>query len=231
MINVEEMYQTITQLVSKDKAGYVSNTEFNQVSVMAERLLWTYLAANYESDILCAEDMTPFTVLSDVQLSALSRCYIPSDSGAVQQLWWRKVTNSVDCGMNPTVEEKKIEYLEKLELANTLDSPIRKPLKSVPRLYWSHVSMGIQVYPNLAGQWVTFDYLRMPIYAVRGVTLDVTNDQENYDASTSTQYEWGDNMQPNLVDLILLHYGLSIRETAITQWAASKQPIVNQISK
>lgn len=230
MINVDDMYTTVGSLISKDKAGYFSNAEFNQVSKMAELLLWTYMAENYESNLLLAEDMLPFTVQANALLSTLSRTPIPTDSGAVQQLWWRRVTNSTECGINPTVDEVKIQYVEKMELANTLESPIRGPSKAAPRILWAHVVRGIQVYPNLSGQYVTFDYLRYPIYAVRGITLDVANDQENYDASTSTQYEWGDNNKTNLVDLILLHYGISIRDTAITQWAAQKQPITNHIS-
>lgn len=228
MINIEEVFQTVSALISKDKAGYMTNADFNRISKMSELLLWTYMAEHYESDILLGEDMVPFTVQANVLLNTGSKCPIPADSGAVQQIWWRRVTNSIDCGINPTVDEIKVKYLEKLELANTLDSPIRMPSKSAPRIYWAHVAQGIRVYPDLTGQYITVDYLRMPVYAVRAVTLDVANDQQNYDSSLSTQYEWGENNQTNLIDLILLHYGLSIRDTAITQWAAQKQPLVNQ---
>ncbi len=230
MINVNDMYVKVGLLISKDKAGYFSNAEFNGVSKEAELLLFQYYTANYEQNNIVPTEMLPFTVEEVKALSSLSRTTVPSDNAAVQQIWWRKVTNATSCGMAPTVDQVRIDYLEKGELSHTLDSPIRKPslTASQPRIYWANVAQGIQVYPNMSGANVTFDYLRFPVYAVRGVTLDTTNDQENYDASTSTQYEWDDSCEPDLVDLIMLHYGMSIRDSAITQWAAQKNIIVKQ---
>jgi len=220
MINVEEVFKDCRRLLSKDKAGYFSSDEFNRFSIMAEQTLFRFYLKHFEEHGLFADTMRQFNELSVLGLDANDRFSLPSDMARRGILWWKKLTNVP--GGSPSVERVKIQYLEKEELQDTLDSAIRKPDVTKNRLYFSYVDGKAQVWPSISGP-VELDYLRSPEYAERGFTLNATTDEEDYDSSSSTDYEWPDNERQNIVALVLMQYGLVLRENDVVQWSMTQQ--------
>ena len=79
--------------------------------------------------------------------------------------------------------------------------------------------------PRQEGNIADFRYISIPLFAVRAVTTDVTNDQENYTATGSIQYSWPESERNNLIDLLMLHYGISIRDSELGSWVISQRNI------
>lgn len=221
MIDVEQVFIDCRKLLGKDKAGYFSTDEFNRFSINAEQMLWRFYVKHFEEHGDIADAMMPFNDTAVLGLdSSTMRFTLPSDFGRRNILWWKKLTNVA--GSDPLVERIKIQYLEKNELQDTLDSAVRGPSLAKNRLYYTFVAGKAQVWPAINGP-VEMDYIRNPTYAVRGFTLDVTNIEEDYNSVTSTHYEWPENERPNIIDLILMQYGIVLRESDIIQWAQLQQ--------
>jgi hypothetical protein len=222
-ILINDVYLLVADLISKDKSGYVTNAEFNSRSKVAEQVLWGYRSKTFEDGGAVPDSLYPFMAETVLPITS-GRVVIPVNYGRRLQMWWNKVANG-DCGENPSLSSVAMEYLEKIEEANTLISSIRGPSIAKGNLYWALTGGQIRVYPESLSPSVRFEYLRYPTYGVRGVTLDVVNDQENYDAATTTNYEWDDDEQQNLIDLIMLQYGVSNRDSEVLQFAAQQSTI------
>ena len=220
MISTEEVFVDCRKLLGKDKAGYFSSDEFNRFSKSAEQMLWRFYVKHFEEHGVIADAMIPFNDLAVLSLDSNNRFSLPSDFGRRNILWWKKMTSV--SGSEPIVELVKISYLEKEELQDTLDSAVRGPNLTKNRLYYSFVGGKAQVWPAIGGP-VELDYLRNPVYGVRGYTVNVTTLEEDPASGSTVDYEWPENERPNLIDLILLQYGQVLRETNIIQFALAQQ--------
>jgi len=229
MIPVNDIFTQVKELAAKDKAGYIDSNEFTRMSKLAELMLWSFYCHQYELDSCVPESMRVFIAEAALALNDRGQFLIPSDHGHRLQFWFQKVNNHA-CGDEPAITKVGIKYLEKAEEWATMQTSIRTPNLAKSRLYWTYVTGDkVQVYPITLKPSVVMEYMRYPTFAVRAFTLDVTNDEENYDAGTSTQYEWLEADRSNLIDLILLQVGLAIRETEITQFAAQHRAISQNV--
>jgi len=227
MILINDVYLLVSDLIAKDKSGYVTNDEFNRRSKIAEQVLWDFRSQKFEDGGAVPDDLFQFTATAQLPITN-GRVTLPADYGRRLRLWWNKVENG-DCGDGPTVTLEKVDYLEKVEEADTLINSVRGPSLAKGNLYWTLTGGQVQLYPKTLSPTVLLEYLRYPAYAVRGVTIDLTNDQENYDPATTTNYEWRDHDQTNLIDLIMLQYGVSNADNEVLQFAAQKSAFNRQI--
>ena len=210
MINVEEVFTDCRKLLGKDKAGYFSSDEFNRFSIIAEQMLWRFYVKHFEEHGIIADAMIPFNKLATLSLDSSKRFSLPADFGRRGVLWWKKLTSVP--GGEPLVTRVKIQYLEKEELQDTLDSAVRGPSIEKGRLYYTFVGGKAQVFPEVSGP-VEMDYLRNPTYAVRAYTVDGDTDEEVYESGDSVNYEWLENERPNIANLIVMQYGIVLRES------------------
>lgn len=228
MISVEEVFVDCRLLLGKDKAGYFSSDEFNRVSKSAEQMLWRFYVKHFEEHGHIPDAMYPFNKTAVLSLDANKRFTVPADFGRRNILWWLKLITVP--GDDPTTDRIAIQYLEKEELQDTLNSAVRGPNLDKNRLYYTFVNAKAQVWPAISGP-VEMDYLRNPTYAVRGHTLNLTNLEEDYDAGSSTDYEWPENERTNIIDLILLQYGMVLRESDIIQFASMQRSEAQNIKQ
>lgn len=228
MINIEQVYQSLRDLTTKGKGGYTDTDSFNKNSKRAELLLWQYYSQVYERERRIPEAMYPF--LEDVNLSLPATGYvpIPSDYGHFILINYGKVVTVP--GEAPSVSYVPAIYLSKAEQMNTIDSPIRKPDLEKKSVYYTFESDDrIKILPTGITGLAHLQYLRYPIYGVRGFTLDTVNDEQNYNAGTSTQYEWPQQEENNLVDLLLWFDGIIIRDSEILNWARGTTTVSKEI--
>lgn len=228
MINVEAMYQNIRDLTTKGKGGYTDSDEFNKNSKRAELLLWQYYSAIYERERSIPEAMYPFLADSNLPLSATGLVSLPDDYGHFVLVNYGKVITVP--GENPDVIVYPTNYLSKEEQMETIGSAIRKPSIQKGSFYYGFEAGGqIKIYPTGISGIAKLQYLRYPIYAVRGYTDDTTNDEQNYNPATSTQYEWPEQEENHLTDLILMFSGIIIKDSQIQQWASQQTSVTSAI--
>lgn len=231
MINVDQIYQSMRELSSKGKGGYTDTAEFNRNSKRAELMLFRYKCSNMEATSLVAESMRPFlTDYGPVVIPSTGLVALPSNFGHRVNVRFMTAENNPIPGGPPITKERQIQWYEKVEEIATLESPVRGPNAAKGR-YACALSAAnkLQVYPKGAAGYLEMQYFRYPVYAVRGITADGANDEENYNAGTSTQYEWQEEEEGNLLDLIMYFQGLTIRDSQIIQWVQSHQASVPAI--
>lgn len=215
MIDINKLYLLVNNdIARKDHAGYTSTDEFNrQVNVVQNLLFDFYIEKN---DARAMEPLRPFVTESYIP-SATEYYPLPSDYRQQLEVGFEFVTGG-DCDTPPTKIIKSADLLSHDEVLLTSESPIR----SQERQY-SFIGGDIKISPaDFIGN-VYLKYYRYPVDATRGFILDVATQEEVYDIESSVNLEWDSLEMPNLVDLMLIYKGISVRNTEIIQWAMGKQ--------
>ena len=228
MINVESVYQSIRSLTTKGKGGYTDSNEFNADSKRAELLLWQYYSEQYEKSREVPEAMYPFLAKEVLALAVDGLADLPANYGHFVLVNYGHVVSVP--GSSPVVTNYGANYLSKEEEAEVLASAVRGPNFAKRRIYYGfYPGNKIKMFPVGMTGIIDFQYLRYPTYAVRGYTLDGTNDEQVYNAGTSTNYEWPAQEENNIVDLLLLAKGLEVRDSELVRWASQHQSITPAI--
>lgn len=226
MINVEEIFKSVKELARKDKAGYVDSSEFNRMSYTAEMILFKYYLSSNESMAEVGESLSAFIKEATLPLDAFGRATVPSDFAHRLNVYFKKAKSGATCADDTTFEEIWAKYLEQSEIGLTISSPLRRPYLSKNRIYWTFGKDGkIQMYPKNIKPSIVLSYLRYPTPAVRGFSVDATNDEENYNAGASTHYEWDDSDRQNIIDLILFQIGIVTGQNDVVQFASQRSLI------
>lgn len=228
-ISIEEVFLSIRELLSKDKANYTSTDEFNRRSERAEKLLWNFYAKHFDEHAAIPDGMIPFHATALQILDANAQFSLPTDFGRRLIARYRKATTVP--GGEPATSDTRMQFLEKEEELLTEDSVIRGPSTAKNRLYYTISNGKMQVFPRSLTGRVYFEYLRLPVYGVRGYTVDVTSKEEDPDPGTTTDYQWPVKERGNLEDLILLQYGIIMKQTDILTWATSQIGDARNIQK
>jgi len=232
MIPVEYIFNATNDLTRKNNAGYTSSEEFNRHLNQCQDMLMRYYYKLFEESQIVVDSLFPF--LKELQLIVGTNGIVPmpDDYRYRLEVGYLEVFNAAceETG-GPTIQPKPMHYLAANEVIETLSSPIRKPSKEKRIYKHTFVNNYMQVYPKDLTGYVNFKYVRDPLQAVYATTFDSINRIQVFDSSNSVDLEWLDQDRDNLVDLLLLMKGISIRETALTQWIMQKnQYLSNKIA-
>lgn len=226
MVQVKLIFDRVATLSRKDKAGYMSADEFNQDLAQAQELLMQFYYERFEREQIVVDSLMPF--LKEVQLPILNGFVdFPTDYRHRLQLEYLYTYNDGCCEDSSTIAEPyPMDYLNANEVAYNESSPIRKA--SINKKIFRHtfINNKIKVFPkNLLGQ-VNLKYLIQPPVALYAVTLDVVNQQENYDDANSINLQWLEQDAQNLSDIMLFFKAIATRESALMEWLGAKQNII-----
>lgn len=221
-IGVNDLWLAVRDLSRKDHAGYTSSDEFNRILVQAQALLAEYYLETVHSNARSSSALRPlFTV---VDLSPASSLYynLPADfmeKAAVQLRFVRSNGTAT-----PTIERYPADILHEDEAKYTITSAVRRPRLDVPDSYAVQFLNG-QIYVPMDGFTgkVTLSYWKYPPTATRAYSLNLTTQEEEYDAGSSIDLVWNIQDLPNFVDLMLFHKGIAIRDSEILSWVAAKK--------
>ena len=138
---------------------------------------------------------------------------------------YKYVLSKEDC--TSVMEEVLMDKLQSNEERDTLASAIRKPSLENKLLYWVQMSDKFRIRPmELIGN-VTFKYLRQPTFGVYSTIIDTVREMEVYDSTTSKDLEWKESDMVGIIDIMLLHKGIEIRDNELVQFAQAKMQINN----
>jgi len=222
MINVQYIFEATNDLTRKNNAGYTSSEEFNRHLNQCQDMLMRYYYKLFEESQIIVDSLLPF--LKEVQLTIGTKgvVQLPVDYRYRLEVGYLEILNAGCEGGAPNVKPKPMHYLAANEVIETLSSPIRKPSKAKGIYKHTFVNDAMYVYPIDLTGYVNFKYIADPIQAAYNTTVDTVNRIEVYDSATSVNLQWNEQDRDNLVDLLLLMKGISIRESALTQWVAQK---------
>lgn len=212
MISVEYLYQKVNDLLVKNQSGYSSNDEFNRDLALAQSYLFNFLLPPDDNNEL-HESLKNF--ISSV--TGTGSIPLPAN--------WAYKLNAKAHAFSGGFSEHPAYFLATDEDFLELSSPIRKPSVKTRSFAYKVDGSSIVCYPQTVPFTVT--YLRHPIAAVRGVTLDTVNDVENYNAGTTTDLEWPELETDRFVDILTYLRGAQVNKSEIVNWMQAKQIVKN----
>lgn len=225
MVSVKFVFDRVADLSRKDKAGYMSADEFNRDLAQAQDVLMQYYYEQYENTQRIVDSLMPFVKAQNLLINA-GWVDLPSDYRHRLEVGYIYSENSNECGGGePLQDPYPMRYLNANEEMETMQSAIRKPSLAKKLFYHLFLNNRIKVLPSGLVGYIYFKYIQVPPEAIYGVTLDVVNDQQNYDPSTSINLIWNEQDAHHLVDIMLLFKGIAVRESALIEWLQQKQGI------
>lgn len=213
MIDIERLYLIVNNdLARKDHAGYTATDEFNRtVNLIQQSLFDFYIEKN---DARAKEPLRPFIFETFISKTSVSYYDLPSDYRQKLELGFDYLTS--DCGTY-SHNVKSADYLDYNEVLLNNESDIRLNEPS-----YSFVGTQVKTTPTSFLGQIYLKYYRNPVDAVRAFTLNVSTQEEEYNAGSSTHLEWEVMEIPNFVDLMLMYKGIAVRSTELTQWVMAK---------
>lgn len=203
--------------LNKNQAsGYLDNTEFNAILKSSQLDEINYQRNAYEDGSIKKDNLLPLkkTFTSPVDLNG--KLFLPDDYlffSALRSTYFYK-----DAFGKNSAYISDVDILKDNEVGMRLGSQINAPTSSSPvaELYNGY----IQLYPSSVNA-VTLIYIKKPSDPVWGFT--VTNNEQVYNASTSTNIELPFQLVPNLIRRVCSYFGMSVRQQDIVQYMEGKQ--------
>jgi hypothetical protein len=221
VISVERIYQRVVKdIARKGQTGYSSSDEFNRDLRDSENILYEFYYKNFQETQKVSDALEPFVKEKPIVISSGKVAY-PSDHRHPLEMSYLKAVNSEECA-EPTYTEVAMDYLNANEERDTMNSAIRRPSIAKDLLYYTQVNKAMKVLPKELQGKVAYKYLKRPVYGFYAVILDTVRGIEVYDPSQSTDLEWNDQEETNIISLMLLHKGISVRDNDLIQFAITK---------
>lgn len=229
MISVDALYRSIRDLARKDKAGYLSNDEYNRNLKRAQDIVLEFFFNQFEETQEVPEALARFIKTQTISVqNGLGD--LPSDYELILRVTAKKpVYNDGGCEII-SYDESIVTPINASEISLTKTSPIRKPSFERGTARYRTKGVSLQIFPEESIP-VELEYIRTPVTPFRNVTIDVANDEENFTSSGTTNLEWGSSEERIFLDVLLYYYALPVRESEILGWLANKQGITKQITE
>lgn len=226
-IKVKYLFTRVNeQLARKGHNGYSSADDFNGDLEDSENILYEYYYDIYERTQKIADALKPFIFEKEMPI-VNGYVEYPDDFRHPDEMVYPFVKSSPSCD-NPTRIEMPMDKLQTNEERDVMMSDIRKPSLEKGLLYWTQVNDKIRVRPiELQGN-ILFKYFRNNVTGFYATRLDLVKQIDVYDPATSKDLEWETQETTNIIDLMLLHKGLSIRDSDIVNFAIQKMGMSRQ---
>ena len=234
MVAIDNVYQTVLNILNKENRGYITPTEFNTLAKQAQTEIFEmYFTTQYRvmqgpmsdgdySDIMSniAEKITMFE-----NETTITKTGFENPAGGVTEGYYPYPNNfyrlgvvSVNGRVADEVSHKDVHYINL--------SPLTAPVATQP-VYTRH-EQGLKVYPQNDVNQIVMDYVRIPATpnwvggSMGGQVIPNTQD------SAYQNFELHPSEEPELVAKILAYSGLIIRAQDVLQAAAAKEQQIAQ---
>lgn len=224
MIDINSVYVRYNDLLLKGKGGYISGDEFNRSIRDTQSYLSEFYIEKIEGRII-PDTLSAF--VTEVELPIASGyATLPSDY-AHKRDWIMEIQDLTCVGNSVIYDQYEINELKSGEYSNLLRSPIRKP-SITENKYSAELVMDqkIKVYPKETVGRVYLKYIKLPPVATWASTVDVPNDQENYDAGSSIDLIWDETDFNSILNIMLYLKGAQVRDSEIINWMSARTQIV-----
>lgn len=222
MIEVQGLWLEMKDLLRKDHAGYTSTDEFNRSLVTAQSVIFNFYLRIAQETTQIIDALAPFVEEAFVEKVGN---YYPDPADYRHKLEIGAVTYESGGCDGPIKTYHVARVLKSGEVLLTLSSPIRAPKLSDPAV--ERLASKWKIYPESFVGNLYLKYYREPNVAERGFVLNLSTQEEEYNAATTTDLEWGASQRENFIDVLLALKGLALRENPVVQWAASRQDIMS----
>ncbi len=223
-MNIDTAYEFVKDLANKDQRGFIPSAKFNRYAERAQMEVFMQRYGNpkeyqpgrpipriaYDMTQKIHDDLRPFLKPWILSIDRNGQAPYPADY--VHPSAIRYVVYSGDSSY-----ETPVEVIPDDKAGYRLSSTVVPPSRQYPIcvLYDQH----IQFYPASLGS-VKFSYLRQPRIPKWGFTI--VNSREVYDAGSSVDFEFPDEVHNEICIKILSYVGIKMREPELVQYAEGK---------
>ena len=251
-INVDELYRFVQFVANKEQSGFIKPSEFNLAADRAQMQFFMERYGNpaeyqpgrpvpriaYNQTQKISDDLREFIRRQTISVDINGIMLYPEDylhfSSATYHFIEQPVRtetsddNCDDCPGPSTVtvdvgeiknHSVTVRPVDDSELSYLLGSSIVSPDEKHPVL--AFYQEGVQYHPKTISA-VDFVYLRRPVAPEWSFTTN-TNGRPIYDASTSVDLEWPEQVFNEIAVRILAFVGINLREADLAQYSEGKR--------
>ena len=225
MVLIDNVYQTVLNILNKENRGYVTPTEFNTLAKQAQTEIFeSYFTTQYRLSQGPMSDGDYSDLMKNVEekitfFDNVTGSIVPSDNGVAAY-----PSNLYRLGTVLTSSNIIVDEVSHKDAAYVNLSPLTAPTATQP-IYTRHEG-GITVHPN--GTVVKMVYVRIPATpnwigaTMMGQVIANTAhaDYQNFELHPSEE--------PELVAKILAYAGVIIKAADVVQAAAAKEQQIRQ---
>ena len=207
-MTINEVYKLVAFVFNKEQSGHLSPEDFNIAIYSASRELFDDKRVAFESTQKVLDELRPFIKqTTGTPNSSTGILSLPADYGGLLSVYVTSNTKEVDL-----VRQHHWPY--------RINSEVVPPTSDYPVMRFA-TSDQLEFKPSTIGG-VTIDYFSFPIQPEWAYT--VSSGVALFDVGNSTDVEWGDNMINELATRVLIKFGVSLKDSDVTQYAnAMKQ--------
>lgn len=224
MIDVQELYYTVSQQANTDENGQLA-TSFNSFIKMAELDIMDWLTGRVDkspSRYLTQKNkdlLIPFITSKDENFSD-GTIPKPADYYTFENM--RVAWLKTDCDESgKPMKWHDVTLLNSDKIANRIQSSIEgiKPTTEMPIA--EIVGNEFKLHPEGMDGQSKLIYIRYPIYGIYNTVIDPIYNDNVYDPATSKNLEWEESLMNYFVDRMMQY--ISIRNGAVDQFQMNLQ--------
>ena len=226
---INEVRNTVLSILNKNNYGYISPNDFNLYAKQAQLDLFEDLFYEYNYQLIKENARQSGTGYANISKGILETIDLFSVTAPLAHVANNTYTMPVNyylinkvlaydaAGTTLTGEAERVSH-SKITLLNS--SNLTAPTTTYPA--YTTEGQTLTVYPatiNVAGQ-LQAQYIRYPLDP-QWTYLNITGGEPVFDASSTSyqNFELPNDYEPDLVNKILQYAGVSIRESAVVQYA------------
>lgn len=222
-MNINEGYLIVKYIAQKTSGALVSYAQYQMLVNAAQQQYFNDLLpgdyANdpkmkYEQTMKISTKLLPFKTPLLIAVDTAGQAPYPSDwiytSSIRREIIKQPIVGAI------LKNEYPVEIIADDMLSNVLSSRIVMPSMSKSKFYCTMYGGYMQFYPIEIAR-VKLTYLRKPAKIVMGTTT--LNGRLSYNAGSSTQWEWNELSQYQIILIVLKMIGAGIREKELLEYA------------
>lgn len=226
---INSVRNTVLAILNKNNYGYISPNDFNLYAKQAQLELFEDLFYEYNYQLIKENARQSGTGYANISKGILETIDLFSVTAPLAHVANNTYTMPVNyylinkvlaydaAGTTLTGEAERVSH-SKITLLNS--SNLTAPTTTYPA--YTTEGQTLTVYPatiNVAGQ-LQAQYIRYPLDP-QWTYLNITGGEPVFDASSTSyqNFELPNDYEPDLVNKILQYAGVSIRESAVVQYA------------
>lgn len=216
---INQVYTTVLSILNKESRGYVTPTEFNMYSEMAQMGLFEDLFHKYSRSIVKQNNRLYNSEYSDIprHIREVIDIFTKMEKNVgvdVEGLYFVTDLNFYRL-INLDYNGDDIEEVSKLEINKMIKNNLITPTEKYP--VYIGVSSKYKIYPTLNDKLITATYIRKPIQPKWTYNTVSGNPLFNPTALDYQDFELPSSMFNELVIKILSYCGIQIREADVIQ--------------
>lgn len=208
LINVVELYNTVSQLLRKHHNGYLTESDFNNILAFTEKELLQIFIDLYENRQVIVEHVVPFKKTEVLVSDKNGWVTYPIDHAYRLTVDGLYLTNPVT---TTNIKRYPCRYLKDTQVAGRLSSSIAAPDMDKKRFYHTFRNGKIKIYPEDLF-YVEYTYIRNPKYGSISVTVADVNGEDVETVAVGQAMEWRTITMKFFVILLLNKFGVSLKD-------------------